>query len=443
MGVLQRILSGGSPYVAGWVSGARAEAGKGYLPGPVHSNMPIDQIVDMLGGDMSSRSMALRVGALHRCVTLISSTVAELIANTAHVVDFDRTRMSRQPVDLLHMIRSSPDGYNSGYGFLEDLMMDLLLDGNALMVVDRMTRKPLRLKRMIPSTAQIVKKSGRLLYHGEVTGPMENPRMDYFDSQDVVHARWADATGRDMAPTRSGRAGFAASPLVALGDDLHVSREIVRWIAKFYDQQGGALKSDHAVIYPDPVPPDQQKDVIAGLAEYAAYRKTMVLFGGAKLENLKTLPQDAETSTLRDQETENIGRVYGIPPPLMGLHTTQWGSGISELARLYWKFSGRPIMNRLLQPMSLRLLPKGQEFAVNEVEMLRGDMAALTALITATKAGPSGEPAVLSRKEHRMIIGFDSDFPEDEEAPPAPAPNPPDKDFLPGGLPGDDPGARQ
>ena len=162
-----------------------------------------------------------------------------------------------------------------------------------------------------------------------------------------------------------------------------------------------------------------------------------VLFHGAKVENLKTLPQDAETSTLRDQEVESIGRVYGIPPPLMGLNTTQWGSGISELARLFWKFAGRPAMNRLLQPMSFRLLPKGQDFAVNELEILRGDTVALTALINATK-GQSPDP-ILSRRENRSMLGVNWDFPEDETpaVPPAGEPDPPPAD--PGADPDSEP----
>ena len=432
MGVFGSIASGLGLRVGGAPGIQPLAQGDG--GGRAPSEMPIDQQLEFIFGENSDRTKALRVGALYRCVTLIASTVSELIANTAHVVDFDRTRLESQPVDLLHLIRSSPDDEISGLTYLEDLMMDLLLEGNALAVIERGPGgQPRRLKRMMVRTAQVVKKKGRLLYYGEIAGPMEKAAPGYVDSKSVVHARWADSTGRDCAPTRSNRAGFAVSPLEPLADDLLVSREIVRWIAKFYDTKGGSLKSDHAVIYPDPVAPKEQDKVIESLAKYALTRSSMVLFGNPRVESLKTLPQDAETSNLRDQEIENIGRVYGIPPPLMGLHVTQWGSGISELTRLYWKFAGRPAMNRLLQPLSLRLLPRGQEFAVSEIEMLRGDMAALTSLITATR-GQGGEPPILGRQEQRSMIGVDTPFPEEDEPerepPPAP-PAPPEPDAPP------------
>ena len=94
-------------------------------------------------------------------------------------------------------------------------------------------------------------------------------------------------------------------------------------------------------------------------------------------------------------------------------------------------------MNRLLQPMSLLLLPKGQEFAVNEIEILRGDMAALTALINATKGG-SPQPLV-SRSETRSMIGIDSPFPEDEEPDDAATAPPPGQGPDPAIVPDDDP----
>ena len=231
--------------------------------------------------------------------------------------------------------------------------------------------------------------------------------------------------------------GFSPSPLVALLGHLRVSREIIRWLTKFYDTTGGSLKSDHAIIFNEAMSEDEQATALAGIAEYMFSRSPLVLFGGAKLENMKALPQDAETSNLRDQEVESIGRVYGIPPPLMGLHTTQWGSGISELARLFWTYSGRPAMNRLLQPMSLRLLPAGHEFDVTQTELLKGDTVALTALINSTKG--QNDPPILSRSESRNLLGVNWPFPEEEEPDPAPPPAPPpDDDPDPDDDPGDD-----
>lgn len=403
------------------------------------SELPVERQLDFILGHGTERSIALTVGALFRCVTLISSTVAELIANSAHVVDFDRRRIDDQPTDLLHLIRSSPDDECSAYTMLDDLMMDLLLDGNAIMVVDRTDGRPYRLRRMIPATAQAKMVRSRLLYTGEVAGGMSRAGTESVDSKNIVHARWPDLSGRETAPTRGHRVGFAASPLVALSDDIRVSREIVRWITKFYESTGGTVKADHAILYQERLTKAEQKQAIKGVAQSALSRKPLVLFAGAKIESLKTLPQDAETSRLRDQEIENIGRVYGIPPPLMGLNTTQWGSGISELARLYWKFAGRPAMNRLLQPMNLRLLPKGQEFAVNEIEIMRGDMAALTALINATKGGSSSP--IVSRTETRSMIGLDSPFPEDEEPDDADMAPPPGQGPDPAIAPDDAPDA--
>ena len=405
----------------GWgIRDRNAESGPDGPQGPP-SEWPADAQLDWLIGDGSSRSRALKVAVLFRCVTLISSTVAEIVSNSIYAVDFDRKAIDPQPDRIRHLLRTSPDGECSAYALIDDLMMDLLLDGNALLVIDRMDGRPYRLRRMISRTAMVRQVRGRLIYDGEIADPMGRNVREQVDSKSLAHARWADMTGRDLAANRGGRTGFVPSPLVPLADDLQVSREIIRWIAKFYASDGGTIKADHSVIYPDKVPQEEQKTVLESIAKFAVARKPLVLFGGPKVESLKTLPQDAETSKLRDQEIENIGRVYGIPPPLMGLHTTQWGSGISELSRLYWTYAARPAMNRLLQPLSLRLLPMGQDWVVNEMEMLRGDITALTSLMAVTK-GSTADP-VLARSEHRSLMGVDTPFPEGEEgnAPAGPA----------------------
>lgn len=397
-------------------SGFGLRAGAGNVDpnaGKPPSEWTTEAQLDFILGESTDRTRALRVATLFRCVTLISSTVAEIISNSVYAVDFERRWLDPQPDDIRHLLRTSPDDLTTGYAFIEDLMMDLLLEGNALVVIDRMDGKPYRLRRMISRTATCTRIRNRLIYEGEIVGPFEPSVPEAVDSANIVHARWSDMSGRDLASSRGPRSGFVATPLVALSDDLQVSRDIIRWIAKFFSLSGGTVKSDTSIVYPSPLDEQAQKKVIEGIAEISNARRPLILFGDPKVNSLKTTPQDAETANLRNQEVENIGRLYGIPPPLMGLHTTQWGSGVSELARLYWTSAARPAMNRLIQPLSLRLLPKGQDLVVNESEMLRGDITALTSLMAVTK-GSTADP-ILGRSEHRSLLGVDTPFPEGDD----------------------------
>ena len=66
-------------------SGAAGSSGDGLAP----SQLPVDRQLEYIMGDATDRGLALTVAALHRCVTLIAASVAEVVANSAHVVDFD------------------------------------------------------------------------------------------------------------------------------------------------------------------------------------------------------------------------------------------------------------------------------------------------------------------------------------------------------------------
>lgn len=382
------------------------------------SDLPVGEQLQYILGNRSDREQALAVGALFRSVTLISSIVAEVVSRTVQVVDLDERKVPNQPKHLIEMLRRSPDGQLAAYQFLEDLVMDLLLEGNALVVVERgANSRPMRLRRMAADTAFCQKKKGALLYYGELAGTYPGEvNQEWHDSRNVVHARWADLTGRETLRGSGDRAGFVSSPLKPLAHDLKVSREIVKWIAKFYDTRGGSIKSDKAIIYPELVQdPDEQEKIVAAGRQYAESGRTMFLFGGPKITPLQATPQDAETAALRIQEIQNIGMAFGIPAPLLGINVTQWGSGIAELTRLFWKFSGRQVMNRLMQPMSLKLLPAGREFGISELSLLRGDNEAVTALINATRGTKAAQEIVTRDETRRHLIGLNSDYPADAD----------------------------
>ena len=83
------------------------------------------------------RDVAVSYATLNRCVTLIAGTVAQLVAGgTLRVVDADgRRRTSRQAERVLDLLSGSPDGGTTpSSSFIEDVVADYCLDGNALLV---------------------------------------------------------------------------------------------------------------------------------------------------------------------------------------------------------------------------------------------------------------------------------------------------------------------
>ena len=91
---------------------------------------------------------------------------------------------------------------------------------------------------------------------------------------------------------------------------------------------------------------------------------------------------------------------------------TQWGKGIEQLAKLFYRFGGRAHLERFLAPIQLRLLSKGNRFHVDTSDLLRGDSDSIQKM-TAAMAGNAQTRPTASMDELRRVQGLprDSDGP--------------------------------
>ena len=392
---------------------ARPEAAFGDGAGgpSAFSEASIEDQIAILGIGGRKRTEALQVVAFHRSVSLISSTVAELISQTLHVVDRKRRTINPQPDSLLDLLTSTPDGVTSAYNFWEDTLLDMLLEGNGLIAIDRNADgRVVRLWRLIAKETKIEERKGRLIYTGPLAGPSAPQGERSFTLRNVIHARAPDYKGDDTV-LKNQRSGFTRPVSDFIRPDIRITGEISKWLLRYFDAKGGALKSDLAIAFEGKPPADAQAALLDAIKGYMQKRLPLAIWNNPKFTPLNQTPQNADTSALRSQQVTSIARAFGIPAPLIGENVTQWGSGISELARLYWKFGARQHLTRLLQSASIRLLKqKSHHFAVNEMEIFRGDLEGLTDLINATK-GDQQRP-IVGFEEIRRWIGQDDDAPE-------------------------------
>ena len=59
----------------------------------------------------------------------------------------------------------------------------------------------------------------------------------------------------------------------------------------------------------------------------------------------------------------------------------------------------------MLAGMKMRLLRPGYQFAINEIDILRGDTAGISAILTATK-GDAQSPEIATIPERRLLAGL-------------------------------------
>ena len=365
-----------------------------------------------------SRDVAVSYATLNRCVTLIAGTVAQLITGgNLRVVDQDgRRRTGRQANRVTEVLAYSPDGGTTpAHQFIGDLVADYCLDGNALIVPTVSGDGTLRrLRRMSPwDNAVTHARTGEAVYRlTPVDGPLAT---EYHAARDVIHARWERLlrSGR----TRSTREGFALAPVIALRPALDIGLQGDTYIREWF-RRGAQSKLHINFDTPQgekPLVLDERKKLVDWVQTYSRTRAPLVTFDG-KSGYLQDTPQDREAKELRQFQVQEVARAFGIPAPLLNVDITNWGSGIEQLAKLFFRFGLRQHLDRILAPFQVRLLPPGDRFWVDTSDLLRGDADAIGTLLTALQGDAQRAP-IATREELRHLAGLPRDVDGDFETP--------------------------
>jgi HK97 family phage portal protein len=89
-------------------------------------------------------------------------------------------------------------------------------------------------------------------------------------------------------------------------------------------------------------------------------------------------PADAQFLETRKFQTEEIARLFGVPPHMIGAvdKTTSWGTGIEQQTIGFVTYTLRPWITRFEQAITDTLLAPANHYAQWEVKgLLRGDTA--------------------------------------------------------------------
>ena len=371
-----------------------------------------------------SRNTAVSYATLNRCVTLISGMVAGLVTggNLAIVDPDGRRRQGRRENSLLEVFATSCDrGITSSHSFVEDALADYCLDGNFLAIPAISNGAVMGFRRMSPWDAdRIYSTEGEPVYRMK---PADGSyATEWVAARKVIHARWPRLLRHSGGS--STREGFALSPVVALRPALEIGVRGDQYIREWFSN---GTQSNLHLDFPtpegkQPLNPKQRDEVRAWVQKFRKSREPLVTFGG-KSTKIEDTPQDREAHRLREFQVQEVAKVYGVPAPLLGVDVTEWGQGIEQLAKLFWRFGARQHLERFLAPFQNRLLRPGDRFHVDTTDLLRGDSAAIKEMVMALQGDAQRAP-VATREELRHIAGLTVDPVGEFMAAPMPG-NPP------------------
>lgn len=325
---------------------------------PVHAGVSVNQ------------STAARVTTVYRCHDILAGTLGSMGWGA-----FRKQGPASLEVERPAPWLTSPNPETTPFEAVERIGESLASDGNAFLLItarDPTGVLPIEWWTLNPrQVTVVVTDSGRTVFDWYGTTPPR--RLSRFGPDnplgEVLHIRLRGGGGaRGMSPLEQARQAIGLA-LVAeqSGARMFGKGMMSPWAVKLPAQEGGIARTDeHVELMRDKMKhkhggPDKSWEPI-------------FLTGGAGLERIGITPEEAQFLETRRFQVEEIARLYGIPPHMVGAveRTTSWGTGIEQQSLGFLRFTLLPYIVRIEQALSL-LLPRGQFVKLNQRTLLRGD----------------------------------------------------------------------
>ena len=364
-------------------------------------------------GKVVSADVALAVTAVWACIKLASETAGAMPIRVMEKLP-DGSRIDR-PDHWLAVLLNKPNRYQTRNEFIETIIINLLLAGNAYahkVFANGERGKILSLLSMSAAQTEVsLTKSGEKVF--KFSDGMD---VSAFAHDNVWHSMLMPANSIvGLSPIQYG------ARVIGIADaaDARVST-----LAANGFKPSGVLMLDKALT------PDQRRDMRAQFSDLAEGQgdPLKVLEAGMTYQQISLSPKDSQLLETRRFSVEDIGRLYGTPSVLINdtSASTVWGTGIGEIKQGYYTLTMQPMLQRLAASMGRWLLePVDRAKIVIEfdfAQFLRGDDKTQVETLTKAISGnlmtideararrgdpplPNGQGAVMYAQSQMVPIG--------------------------------------
>lgn len=310
---------------------------------------------------------AIGLSATWACVNLLAGTIASLPLMVYRTDRGGRRTVARDH-PLYFVLHDSPNFDQTAVDFWEFMCAAIELHGNAYARIE--PRAGGGVGSLIPIRPDIMsvrRVDGGIAYSWSQDGVRQEAR-----ERDILHIRGP-----------MGGALGGASTLSVCRGTFTGALDAQRAANSFFSRSAlpsGVLSTDKTLTA------DQRREAERLLHEKFAGAlnagRPMLLDNGVKWEQLTVSPEDAQMLETRKFSVEEICRVFGVPPHMIG-HTensTSWGTGLEQQTLGFQKFTLRRRLKRIEQALTKQLLTtadrvEGITIEFNLEGLLRGDSA--------------------------------------------------------------------
>lgn len=318
--------------------------------------------------DSGAAINAAGLSATYACVNLLAGTIGSLPlmvyrTNSAGVRNVARDH------SLYWLLHDSPNYDQTALDFWEIMCAGIELHGNAYAQMEKASDgRIISLTPIRPDIVQVRRVNGEIEYSWAI----DNKPVKIMQGG-MLHIR-----------------GFGGGPLGG-ASALSVCR--ATFSSATFTEQAAANMFSNGALPSGVMSTDRQLTAAQRLqAEELLAQKfagainagrPMLLDNGVKWEQLTISPEDAQMLETRRFGIEEICRVFGVPPHMIGHSekSTSWGTGLEQQTLGFQKFTLRRRLKRIEQALEKQLLTAkdradGVTIEFNLEGLLRGDSAA-------------------------------------------------------------------
>lgn len=325
-------------------------------------------IVRSTSGASVTPMAAENLSTLFACVQAITAGIASLPALVYRSTEGGREEAPDHP--LSRLIRDGVNDRESWPDFLESALANALLRGNGLAEIVTDDRGRLRELHGIPwawVSPRIVN-SGRLVFdwmdsYGTRGAPGQMRRLL---NSEVVHIKDRSDDGV-LGRSRLSRARETigtALAVQAFAGSTYANQATPKGVLSFKAR----LNSDQLLRVKE-----MWRDLFAGPDNAA---KTLILDQDGEFKPMSVSPEDAELLASRRFTTEELARLYNVPPPIVGIWDHSSFTNSETAGRWFAIFTLTPWIRKIETEFARAVLGPGYSLEIDLSGLTRGDYAA-------------------------------------------------------------------
>lgn len=356
---------------------ARTPSVQAYGQNSTTTNLTSKELASMLGASSMTQSgiqvnedVAMKVTTVYGCVALIAGTISTL---PLPIYERDGEGRKRADHDYWWMLNEQANEDWATCTAFEFLLMSRLLYGDGFAELLRASPfsqrvigwRPLHPNRVEPfrdvTTGQLYYRVTRQFGGGQYTllpaDVLHVPSLgfDGLRSPSAITYNAREAIGTAIA------AENFTSKFFSQGATFDIALKIPKESKTPNPEQLEALRQSYMAKHSGP----------------ANNRVPIILTGGMEVQQLSITPEDASLLPSRMFTVEELCRVFGVPPFMVG-HTekvSSWGSGVEQMGIGFVKYTLRRHLTPIEQEINRKLWPSRAKYFVqyNTSALERGD----------------------------------------------------------------------